>query len=62
MDLLLLALIVMIPFFYWVAKQFYQIAAEKGFPEKKYLWLSFFLPFVGYALVIALPDRGDRVD
>ncbi len=39
------------------AIQFYQVAEEKGFPQKKYLWICFLLGIIGYLLVIALPDR-----
>ncbi len=45
---------------YFVAREFYMVAAMKGRSEKKYFWLSFFLLFVGYILVAALPDRGGR--
>lgn len=30
---------------------------KKAIPEKKYLWICFFLGMVGYLLVIALPNR-----
>lgn len=42
---------------YLIAKEFYNIAEMKGHSESKYLWISFFLGFVGWAMVIALPDR-----
>ena len=44
---------------YLLAKEFYKVAKAKGYPQKKYLWLSFWLGIVGYLLVIALPDRGN---
>lgn len=40
-----------------IAKCFYEVAEEKGFPKKKYFWLCLLLPPFGYLLVIALPDR-----
>lgn len=43
---------------YLIAKEFYSAAIAKGYSEKKYLWICFFLTAVGYLLVIALPDRG----
>ena len=43
---------------YWIAKQFQEVAINKGFRHEKYFWLSFLIPPVGYALIIALPDRG----
>ncbi len=65
MDILTIILyfIAVIIFFvvdYFVAKEFYIASAMKGWSEKKYFWLSFFLLFVGYILVAALPDRGGR--
>ena len=42
---------------YFIAREFYKAAVEKGYPQDKYLWLPFFLGLVGYLLVIALPDR-----
>lgn len=43
---------------YFIAKQFHQIASQKGHPQRKYFWWSFWLGPVGYLMVIALPDRG----
>lgn len=43
---------------YFIANEFYKAAAEKGYDDEKYLWLSFFLGAVGWLLVVALPDRG----
>ena len=42
---------------YLISKEFYKAACDKGYTKKKYLWLPFWLGIVGYALVIALPDR-----
>lgn len=42
---------------YLLAKEFYKVAQLKGYYEKKYLWLCFFLGIAGYLLVIALPKR-----
>lgn len=42
-----------------VAKEFYVVAKEKGYYEKKYLWICFLLGVIGYLLVVALPDRGN---
>jgi hypothetical protein len=41
----------------YVAKQFAQVALEKGHTGKRYFHLCFWLGIVGYLLVIALPDR-----
>ena len=42
---------------YFIAKQFHQIAIQKGHPQRKYFWWSFWLGLVGYLMVVALPDR-----
>ena len=44
---------------WYMAKQFYEVAKAKGYYERKYLWICFWLTFMGYLLVIALPDRGN---
>ena len=44
---------------YLIANEFYKVAQEKGYSEKKYLWLPFLLGVIGFLLVIALPDRGN---
>lgn len=44
---------------YLIAKEFYKVAQAKGYSQKKYLWLPFWLGVIGYLLVIALPDRGN---
>ena len=42
---------------WFIAKEFYAIAVEKGHWNRKYVWGCFWLGFVGWAMVIALPDR-----
>ena len=42
---------------YFFANEFYNVAKEKGFYEKKYLWIAFIFSIFGYLLIIALPDR-----
>lgn len=44
---------------YFMAKEFYRVAKDKGYPQKKYFWVCFLLGIVGYLLVIALPDRAN---
>ena len=46
---------------WYMAKQFYEVAKAKGYYERKYLWICFWMTFAGYLLVIALPDRGNAV-
>ncbi|MBQ3275547.1 MAG: hypothetical protein IJH47_00630 [Oscillospiraceae bacterium] len=58
--LVLLALAVVVALIYLVyriAKEFERIARIKGHTEKRFFWYSFFLGVVGWAMVIALPDR-----
>lgn len=57
---IIIAAVVVIVVNYFVAKEFYEIAYEKGFKDKRYFWYSFLLSAVGYAMVIALPDRSVR--
>lgn len=52
---LLVALLIWID--YLIAREFYRVANVKGFYEKKYLWIPFWLGMVGYLLVIALPTK-----
>lgn len=65
MGALLLATIVIIVLAIWIqwyiAKQFFTAAEAKGHYDKKYLWICFWLPVVGYLLIIALPDRSTSV-
>lgn len=41
-----------------VAREFSLAASMKGWPSRKYFFYAFFLPVIGYLLVLALPDRG----
>lgn len=48
---------------YFIAEWFSEAAEDKGygnFADRKYFWICFWLGFIGYLLVIALPDRGKR--
>ena len=56
-GLLLFVIVVGLIINFFIAREFYKVAVEKGHDEDKYLWISFFLGIVGYLLVIALPDR-----
>jgi len=47
---------------YFVAEEFYKVAAMKGWPLKKYRIMALLLWIIGYLLIIALPDRaGDTM-
>lgn len=59
--LLLIICGLMIWLAWYLAELFYRAAKMKGHPERKYFWLSFLLGWVGWLLVIALPDRGNAV-
>ena len=45
---------------YYIAKWFSEAAEAKGYHDSKYFWICFFLGFIGYLLVIALPDRNQH--
>lgn len=53
--LILIAVVLAIQFF--IATEFYNVANEKGYDSKKYLWIPFLFGIVGYLLVIALPNK-----
>ncbi|MBO5430073.1 MAG: hypothetical protein J6A10_08970 [Peptococcaceae bacterium] len=54
----LIVFAVIIAIAYFVAKEFYYVAEQKGYTERKYFWYAFLLNWIGYLLIIALPDRG----
>lgn len=49
---------IMLVFNVIVAPKFASIAEEKGYTG--YFWWCFFLGIVGWMMVIALPDRGEK--
>ena len=49
-------------FDYLIAKEFYIAAQGKGYSQKKYFWICFFLGIIGYLLVIALPSCTNAED
>lgn len=57
----LLILVIAVVLAYFTAKWFYGVAVEKGYNDKKYFWICFWLGYIGIPLIIALPDRGNRV-
>lgn len=42
---------------YYIANEFMIAAQEKGYYEKKYLWITFLLGITGMLLIIALPNK-----
>ena len=53
-----IAVIAILAVHFFVSVEFYKAAAMKGWPQKKYFYMALALWFVGYLLIIALPDRG----
>ncbi len=53
----ILACVVLLVINLCIAYEFYSIAQKKGHHEDKYFWWPFFCGFIGYAMVIALPNR-----
>ena len=43
-----------------LSDKFAAIADKKGFRGEDYFWWCFWLPIAGWAMVIALPDRGQN--
>ena len=58
--LIILAAVVFLAVDYFVGREFYKAAVMKGWPEKKYFVICFFVPPAGHILVAALPDRGSK--
>ena len=46
---------------FFLAGQFFEAAKAKGYNDKKYYWICFWLGLGGWLLVCALPDRGNSV-
>lgn len=46
---------------YYVSKEFEKIAEMKGYYDRRYFWWTFLLGAVGMLMVIALPDKSERV-
>lgn len=55
--LYLVGLVILIVINSLIAGEFANIAAEKGFERRRYWHFCFWLGFVGYFIVIALPNR-----
>ena len=55
--LIFLAAIVWLVLWYFIAKEFENIAEIKGFYGKKYFWWTFFLGPIGMLMVVALPSK-----
>jgi len=55
--LYLVALIIIIVVHCLVVGEFASIAEEKGFERRRYWHFCFWLGFIGYLIVVALPNR-----
>ena len=58
--IIILAVVAALVISWFVAVEFFRIAEDKGYHERKYFWISFLLGFVGYPLIAAVPDRTVR--
>ena len=58
--LIVIGVLILWIIWYLVSQEFYKAAEAKGFPDKKYLWITFFFGALGALLVVALPDRGNN--
>lgn len=52
-----IALIILIIIDVKIANNMQSIAADKGYEGKKYWHYCFWLGFIGYAMIIAMPDK-----
>lgn len=63
MESLLVVILLLIPLaglvavWYFVCKDFARIAADKGYPDRRYFHYCFWLGLVGVLMVVAMPDR-----
>lgn len=48
-------------FSWYIAHLFFEMAKAKGWNDKKYFWLCFWLGIPGWILICAMPDRGNAV-
>ncbi len=55
---IVIGVLIALAVWFFVSQEFYVVAKEKGYPQEKYLWITFFLGIVGVLLIVALPDRG----
>jgi hypothetical protein len=58
--LIILLAVIAITIWYIIADEMRSIAAQKGHDSSKYFHYCFWLGIAGWAIVIALPDRGPQ--
>lgn len=63
LNVAILVLIVVFIIDYFIACEFRQIASDKGYSDcaGKYFWYVFLTGIPGMLLVIALPDKNDKI-
>ena len=61
MDMVIVFCILGLCVSFFLAGQFFEVANAKGYTDKKYYWICFWLGLGGWILVCALPDRGNAV-
>lgn len=57
-KLFLIAVVYIISWF--AAKEFFKIAEDKGYNDRKYFWWTFLVLPVGALLIVAMPDRAQE--
>ena len=57
MGYILLGLLIYLFISWLIAQEFEEIAAKKGYTDKKYFWYSFLFGIAGYLMVVALSVR-----
>ena len=57
--LIVIGAIIVLVIWYFISREFMNIAKMKGHQSSRYFWWTFFFSFVGMAMVIALPDRAN---
>lgn len=57
--IIICAFVLLIVLAVYIANRFSDVAAMKGHTERKYFWICLWLGWIGYLLVIALPDRSN---
>ena len=65
MEFFILLIFCVIPFIIFInvfiADEFYKIARDKGYTDKKYFWICFWLGFIGYVMVAAMPQKNKEI-
>lgn len=50
------AIVLMLALSWFLAREFYKVARDKGYKERKFFWICFLLGLPGWILVAAMPD------